>query len=131
MPLKKIMIHGENICDIASFYDEINRVFMDGEDWKIGQSLDALNDLLYGGFGIIRDTGPVILVWTNMEKNRNDLGLEATISWYGGKLKNPSGFDVKWVNEKLEALENGTGQTFFDIVLDIISEHSNIILEEN
>ncbi|WP_240643012.1 barstar family protein [Sinomicrobium pectinilyticum] len=127
---KKITIHGANISSIASFYDEINRVFMAGEDWKIGHSLDAFNDLLYGGFGIIRAAEPVILVWINMEKNRDDLGYEATIAWYREKLESPSRFNIKWVNERLAALEDGTGRTFFEMVTDIISEHSNIVLKE-
>ncbi|MGS2739444.1 barstar family protein [Sinomicrobium sp. M5D2P17] len=131
MTSRKIVIQGENIHDIASFYNEINRVFMSGEDWEIGQSLDAFNDLLYGGFGIIPSDEPVVLVWTNLEKNREELGREATTAWYMDKLKNPSKFQVKWVQERLVALEDGTGQTFFDMVMEIISEHSNISLTGN
>ena len=40
-----LIIDGENIHDIFSFFDEINRVFMHSEDWKLGPSLDALNDI--------------------------------------------------------------------------------------
>ena len=43
-----LTIAGHAIRDIASFYDEINRVFMACEDWSLGPSLDALDDLFYG-----------------------------------------------------------------------------------
>lgn len=42
-------IEGASINDIASLYVEINRVFMADEDWQLGASLDALDDLLHGG----------------------------------------------------------------------------------
>lgn len=47
----EVELHGTAITDIASFYDELNQVFMQGEDWQLGESLDALDDLLYGGIG--------------------------------------------------------------------------------
>ena len=52
--MKKIIIEGKNINNIETFYEEVNRVFMSDEHWKIAQSLDALNDMLYGSFGEIK-----------------------------------------------------------------------------
>ena len=45
--MKKIIIEGKNINNIETFYEEVNRVFMLHENWKIAQSLDAFNDMLY------------------------------------------------------------------------------------
>ncbi|WP_221887917.1 hypothetical protein [Chitinophaga polysaccharea] len=56
---KQIIINGDVIIDIPSFYREINRVFMSGENWQLGNSLDAFNDLLYGGFGIGKRRNPL------------------------------------------------------------------------
>jgi len=125
---KTIIIDGYNIKDIPSFYEEINRVFMTDEDWKIGTSLDALNDLLYGGFGKIEGKEEVQLIWKNFEQNRSDLGLELTKVYYLNKLKSPDVFNVDFVREKLAELENGNGRTYFEIVLEIIGEHPNIRL---
>lgn len=126
--VKTITINGDKIHDIPSLYEEINRVFMLNEDWKIAQSLDALNDLFYGGYGEINGNGNIRLIWKNFEQNRIALGMELTKAYYRNKLNSPTVFDVKFVREKLAELENGTGKTYFDIIMDIIDEHPNITL---
>lgn len=125
---KTVTIDGNNIYDIPSFYEEINRVFMSEVDWQLGQSLDALNDMFYGGFGEIEGNEEIHLIWKNFEQNRKDLGLELTKTYYRNKLEQPSVFNVDFVQDKLTELESGTGQTYFDIILEIISEHPNIKL---
>lgn len=125
---KTLVIDGRNIRNIPSFYDEMNRVFMADEDWKLGASLDALNDMFYGGYGAIKREEPVILVWQGMAQNRVDLGMEATRKFYSDKLNTPELFNHDHARNSLEKLENGTGQTYFDIVLEIIADHPNIEL---
>ena len=125
---KILTINGDNIHDIPSFYDEINRVFMAGENWKLGPSLDALNDMLYGGYGAIQGDEPVVLVWQNIEKSRAALGIETTTAFYQEKLKQPEVFDVHRIRKQLDALHQGTGPTYFEIVMEIFAEHPNIVL---
>lgn len=125
---KTILIDGNNIHDIPTFYEEINRVFMANTDWKLGQSLDALNDMFYGGYGEINGNENVRLFWKNMDKSREDLGLEVTKNYYEEKLKSPTVFNSDFVAEKLAELENGVGKTYFEIVMEIISEHPNVEL---
>lgn len=126
---QQIVIDGNLISDIPSFYDEINRVFMAGEDWKIGCSLDALNDLFYGGVGVIRNNEPVRLLWKHMERSREKLGYEVTKRYYEEKLLPDVPFNKAHFREKLDALNNGTGQTYFDIIMEVIAAHPNIILQ--
>lgn len=125
---KTLIIDGAAIRDIPSFYDEINRVFMAGETWKLGASLDALNDMFHGGYGAIEGDEPVTLIWRDMERNRADLGIEATREFYRRKLERPEIFDVERVARDLDALEAGAGPTFFDIVLQVLADHPNIAL---
>ena len=126
--IKTIIIDGNKIHDIPSFYKEINRVFMADIDWKLGQSLDAFNDMLYGGYGAIEGGEKIRLVWAGFEKNQKDLGLELTKTYYQEKLKSPEKFNSDFVQQKLAELEDGTGKTYFEIILEIIGEHKNIKL---
>ena len=126
--MKKIIIEGKNINNIETFYEEVNRVFMSQENWKIGQSLDAFNDLLYGSFGEIKGKEKIQLIWKDIEQNQKSLGFETTVEFYQTKLKSPEIFNRKFVLSKIDELHHGVGLTFFEIVLEIISDHDNIIL---
>ncbi|MCL4638701.1 MULTISPECIES: barstar family protein [Olivibacter] len=126
--IKEIAIDGLHIHDIASFYEEINRVFMSDEDWKIGNSLDAFNDLLYGGFGAMKDCEKVRFVWKNVERMQEALGYKATKAYYEDKLQQGALFNKEYFREKLIALENGTGETYFEMLKSIVAAHKNIDL---
>lgn len=123
-----LTLEGARIHDIPSFYDEINRVFMTGVDWTLGQSLDALDDMLHGGYGALDGDAPVTLVWTDFESSREALGVETTRQYLLGKLAHPERFNGAHFQRALDALEAGTGQTYFDIVLEVIGAHPNITL---
>jgi RNAse (barnase) inhibitor barstar len=123
---KQIEIEGSAINDIASFYREINRVFMVGESWQIGHSLDAFNDLLFGGYGALQGVQSVELIWHHMEHSRKALGYQTTRAYYLDKLQPGSPYNKKLFEEKLGALESGIGETYFDIILSILAEHPSI-----
>ena len=103
---------------------------MADENWQIGQSLDALNDLFYGGFGEMKGVDAVELIWTNFEKNRKDLGVACTIAHYKQKLLKPELFNNELFRKKINELTHGKGQTYFDIIQEIIEEHKHIHLIE-
>lgn len=125
---KQIIIDGNQIYDIKSLYEEINLKFMQGEDWQLGESLDAFDDLLYGGFGAIKGDEPINLVWKNFENNREVLGFDLTLNFYENKLKQPQVFNKKIIEDKIQKLKNTGRDTYFDIILEIIASHSNITL---
>ena len=126
--MKKIIIEGKNINNIETFYEEVNRVFMRNEDWKIAQSLDAFNDMLYGSFGEIKGKEKIQLIWKDMEQNQKSLGFQTTLEFYQNKLQSPEIFNHKFVLSKINELHNDVGFTFFEIVLEIIANHDNIML---
>jgi len=126
--MKILTIVGININDIPSLYAEINRVFMTDEDWRLGESLDALNDLLYGGYGAIRGREPIQIIWQDSAASRSALGVEATRAFLAEKLRSPERFNKDLISYQLEALERGTGPTYFEIILGIVGDHSNIEL---
>ena len=123
-----LTLDGARIQDIPSFYDEINRVFMQDVDWTLGPSLDALDDLLYGGYGALDGDAPATLVWTHFAASRDALGIDATRQYLLAKLARPEQFNAAHFQRELDALEAGTGQTYFDMVLGIIAAHPNITL---
>ena len=125
---KQFIINGDKIHDIPSFYKEINRLFMSAENWKISKSLDALNDLFYGGFGALKSVEKFDLIWKNISKNKSDLGIEATLNFYKKKLEEPAVFNIDFIQKKITALEQGTGQTYFEIIMEIIKNHPRINL---
>jgi RNAse (barnase) inhibitor barstar len=123
-----LLIDGSAIYDIASFYAEINRVFMADEDWQLGLSLDALDDLLYGGYGALAGHAAARVHWKDIAHSRAALGVSATKAWLQGKRSQLGTFNIDAIDAQLDALERGTGQTYFDIVMDIFAAHPNVRL---
>lgn len=129
---KLLIINGSNIHNIPSFYEEINRVFMQEEDWQLPEHLDALHELLRGDAGTIQAGKPVVLRWDNITASQEALGKEATIQYYLGKFDNtPHVFGTTWIDEQVHALENGEGKTYFNLILETIAEYPHIKLLVN
>ncbi|WP_078671608.1 barstar family protein [Chitinophaga eiseniae] len=126
MQQKQFIIEGSRINTITDFYTEINRLFMAGEDWKLGNSLDGFNDLLHGGFGAIAGEEAIVLVWKDIAHSKAALGVDATRKYYEEKLLPDSPFNQRHFKEKLTELNMGGGQTYFDILMEIIADHPNI-----
>lgn len=120
-----VVIEGAHIADIASFYTEINKVYMAGENWKIG-SLDGFDDLLYGGFGKLQDAKKHTIIWRDIAHSRAALGVTTTLAYYQEKLAANSPFNHTYFQQKLADLQAGKGQTYFDIVAEIIQLHPKI-----
>ena len=121
-------LNGAAITSISSFYAELNRVFMANEDWKLGESLDALNDLLYGGYGALHGADTATIIWTNYESSREALGEAATRAWLQAKIASPH-FNTDHFAKELAALNNGAGQTYIARILEVFADHRNITLQ--
>lgn len=123
-----LQINGRAISSINSFYAEINRVFMAGEAWALGPSLDALDDLLYGGYGALRGHAAATVTWHDAKLSRAALDRDATRAWLQEKLQQPGTFNADAIRRQLDALERGEGQTYFEIVMEIFAGHPRITL---
>lgn len=71
------------------------------------------------GFGI---------VWQDVAASRAALGVETTRASSARKVAATGRADVNVIGRQLDALDRGTGQTYFEIVVEIISDHRNIEL---
>lgn len=118
-------IEGAHIADIASFYAEINRVYMADENWQIG-SLDGFDDLLYGGFGKVQNAKKHTIIWRDIDHSRAALGVTTTLAYYQEKLAANSPFNQTYFQQRLSDLQAGKGQTYFDIVAEIIQSHPKV-----
>jgi RNAse (barnase) inhibitor barstar len=113
------IIDGNDFDDLEGLYDQISVVMLPGIVW--GHNLDALNDVLYGDFGVLKEE--FTLIWKNAARSRQKLGYEYTIEfWEKRLLRNP---DLK---EKLEKAKQHKGQTVFDVLMEIIYDHPQITL---
>ncbi len=122
-----LQIEGAAIDDIASLYTEINRVFMAGEAWQLGPSLDALDDLLHGGYGALAGQAQATLIWRDIAHSRAALGVEATCQWLqaAGRTRQ---LNARAIARRLQAVRQGEGPTYFEIVMQIFYSHRQITL---
>jgi hypothetical protein len=116
-------VHG-----IPSLYREFNRVFMPNEEWTLGEILDALDDVLYGGFGVLEGAEPVRVVWADHAVSRAALGVETTREYYRAKFARPDVYASAPAQRAIDALDAGVGETYFDLVRRVFADHENIEL---
>lgn len=67
-----LTIDGSNFSDMEGFYNEMDRVLTKDIDWQTGRNLNALNDLLRGGFGVHDYEEGFTLIWENSTKSQID-----------------------------------------------------------
>jgi len=123
-----IVIHGGHFSSLAGFYEEVSNVLMKDADWKVG-TLDGFDDILYGGFGVIEGKEEIEMIWKESEKSKQDLGFDATREFYNNKIRQGKPFNIELIQQKLDDLTEGKGQTLFEILVEIIQSHSNIALK--
>ncbi|REC40874.1 ribonuclease inhibitor [Chryseobacterium sp. 5_R23647] len=116
---KMTVINGGHFSNLEGFYEEISQLFMKDEDWKVG-TLDGFDDILYG---VETD-----IVWENSQKSKEDLGFDLTKEFYENKIKQGKPFNVQLIQQKLDELIAGKGQTLFEILIEIIESHQKIEL---
>lgn len=100
MERKVIVIDGEKFSDLKGFYAEAGRVMSKDNDMP-PNNLGAFNDLLWGGFGVFEYGEPIELVWKSSEKSKKELGRKPQTN----------------------------RESFFDILVGMIQEHSRIDLK--
>ncbi len=100
---KTIVLDGNRFSDLDSFYKEIDLLFRKNPEREIRHNFSTLHDMLRGGSRVLKFREPVKLVWKNSTKSMQDLGLKAVNMW-------------------------AIGESFFEVLIDIIGEHKHIEL---
>ncbi|MGM7671970.1 barstar family protein [Microbacterium sp. A93] len=127
--MTKYRIDGAEVNSISDLYEQFNRELMADADWIMGQSLDALNDVLYGVDGAIRDGNPATFVWNDHAHSRETLGFDETQRWMLDKLARPGTFDDRRIKSELDDLRGGVGKTYFELILEVFADHPLIELQ--
>ncbi len=123
-----IVIHGGHFSSLAGFYKEISNVLMKDVDWKVG-TLDGFDDILYGGFGVFENKEEIEIIWKESQKSKEDLGFTTTREFYENKIRQGKPFNIELIQQKLDDLTEGKEQTLFEILVEIIESHRNIVLK--
>lgn len=122
-----IVIHGGHFSSLDGFYEEVSKVLMKDTDWKVG-TLDGFDDILYGGFGVFENKEEIEIIWKEAQKSKDDLGFKTTQIFYENKIRQGKPFNIELIQQKLNDLTEGKGQTLFEILIEIIESHANITL---
>ena len=112
-------IDGDDFATLQEFYDVVSRVLIPGAEW--GHNLDALNDILRGGFGT--PEGGFILRWKNSAISREQLGYPETVRQLERRLTHCHPTNRQSVGEDLERARRGLGATVFDWLVEIVQVH--------
>lgn len=129
--MQKIEIDGNKFSNLNEFYDEIELKLTNGLGWKIGRNLDALNDVLDGGFGVHEINENIELIWLNSGKSKLDLGWNETILYLKKKLEKCHPTNKPSVKSDLKDAESRKGQTLYEIITELINDKPNTKLTEN
>jgi RNAse (barnase) inhibitor barstar len=121
--MSEYRIEGAKVSGIADLYEQFNREFMREEDWQMGTSLDALNDVLHRLDTETRDGDPAVVIWQDHAHSCEALGFETTERWLREKIARPGTFNTSRFRDDLAELRAGMGTTYFETVLEIFADH--------
>lgn len=109
-------LDGRDFSTLEDFYEVLSRALPLTAPW--GHNLDALVDILRGGFGT--PEGGFVLRWKNSVVSRERLGYPETVRQLELKLNYCHPSNHKLVGEELERARRSVGPTVFDWLVEII-----------
>ncbi len=71
--MREYIINGNKFRGENSFYNLVEKLFIRGLSYKTGRSLDAFEDILFGGFGMHETDEKIIVKWINFKKSEERL----------------------------------------------------------
>ena len=123
MHMKRFVIDGSLFADASSFFEHAGSVFC--PDFDYGRNLDALNDILRGGFGAFDYGEQIQIEWRASDKSQHDLGFDETMRGLESGAANCDSSNKAYFHHQIEALKAGKGQTLFDVIVEIINENGH------
>jgi RNAse (barnase) inhibitor barstar len=117
--VKCYTVDGSAFSTLEEFAAHFSKQVLGDYAWE--GNLDALNDILGGGFGTLEEGFE--LVWLNSELSRRMLGYQETTRQLEWRLQQCHPENRPHVLAELEAARAGAGSTVFDWLVSIIREH--------
>ncbi|MDO8553882.1 MAG: ribonuclease inhibitor [Candidatus Micrarchaeota archaeon] len=128
--IKTLIIDGNNFETYEGFCNEVNEQLIGkSSNLEFNGNLDAFNDFLSGGFGKFEYREPITIIWKNSEKSKLILGFPETIEYIEAKLETCHPSNKEAVQKELENALKNKGETLFQIIVEIISDHKHIQLK--
>jgi len=124
---KVFIIDGENFNNFKGFCKEFSNVVLSGK-YQWNGSLDAFNDILWGGFGDIEGEEEYTIIWRNVAKSRKDLGYSETIKRLYKVLESCHPSNEEKVIQEISNAKMEKGPTLFDLIEEIILDNKNVTL---
>lgn len=125
---KSFEIDGDCFSDYQGFTREFSKNVLSSK-YTWNGSLDALNDILRGGYGDIEEDDKVEITWKNSRKSIIDLGFEETINLLKDKYDTCHPVNKEFVLQEIQQAKNKLGPTIFDRIVELINEHENVNLK--
>ncbi len=116
--LPVLIVDGTRFSDLDGFAREFSRL-LSGYTWR--GNLDALNDVLRGGFGTPEHGW--VLRWVGSETSRTALGHPETARRLERLLPSVDPSNRAAVTARLDEARRGEGPTLFDEIVAIIRDH--------
>jgi RNAse (barnase) inhibitor barstar len=124
-PLPVFVIDGSRFDGLGGFWNEVERVLIPNAKW--GRNLDALADVLAGGFGT--PTGGFVVRWVYAARSRELLGFPETARWLEQRLPEVHASNRAEFARRLEHARNQRGETLFEALVDIFRSVPGVTFE--
>ena len=118
-------IDGDNFSSLEEFAREFSEKLELEIYWH--GNLDALNDILHGGFGTPNEG--FILVWKNSTLSKVRLGYEETVRQLEKRLERCHPTNRKYVKLQLEKAKQHKSATIFDWLIEIMEDKTHNDIE--
>jgi len=117
--MREYVVEGTLFNTLEEFAAHFSKRLLLDHEWN--GNLDALNDILRGGFGT--PDGGFVLVWKDAELSRQRLGHEEAAAVLARRLATCHPTNRLLVSAQLAAARRGLGPTVFDWLLEILHDH--------
>lgn len=117
--MREYVVDGSLFGTLEEFAAHFSKRVLGEYEWN--GNLDALNDVLRGGFGTPDDG--FILVWKNSDLSRQRLGYGETAVVLERRLTTCHPSNRAQIAAELASARRGVGPTVFDWVVDIMNDH--------